>query len=51
MIFEHYRKWMNNLTRRDRSQIAGLYAGSTPKLGHPQWGPKLPAGRILGRIS
>jgi len=35
MIFEHYRKWMNNLTRRDGSRVAGLYGGSTPKFGHP----------------
>jgi hypothetical protein len=34
MIFEHYRKWMNNLTRRDGGRVASLYGGSTPKFGH-----------------
>jgi hypothetical protein len=34
MIFEHYRKWMNNLTRRDSGRVASLYGGSIPKFGH-----------------
>jgi hypothetical protein len=34
MILEHYRKWMNNLTRRDGGRVARLYRGSIPKFGH-----------------
>jgi hypothetical protein len=33
MIFEHYRKWMKNLTRQDGQQIARLYRSPYPD-GH-----------------
>jgi integrase len=34
MIFEHYRKWMVNLTRQDGRQIARLYRRPNPIDGH-----------------
>ena len=43
MIFEHYRKWMNNLIRRDGGRVASLYGGSIPKFGH-RMGTEAPGG-------
>ncbi len=34
MILEHYRKWMNNLTRRDGGRIARLYRTPVSRFGH-----------------
>jgi hypothetical protein len=34
MIFEHYRKWMKNLTRQDGGRIARLYRAGAPQFGH-----------------
>lgn len=43
MIFEHYRKWMNNLTRQDGGRIARLYRAAAPQFGH-RMGTEEPAG-------
>ena len=35
MIFDHYRKWMKNLTREDGQRIAGIFRNPASD-GHPQ---------------
>jgi integrase len=35
MIFDDYRKWMDNLTRRDGGRIARLYRAPVRQFGHP----------------
>lgn len=34
MIFEHYRKWMKNLTRQDGGRVARLYRAAARQFGH-----------------